>query len=210
MAKDKHKINIKEVNEHIKGNKMAEAEGQGKKYIFKIVLLGDPGVGKSSLITRFVHNRFQASYLMTIGVDILSKQLFVGKDEVLFLISDIGGQERFASVREKFYRGARGCFLVFDLTRNNTLNSVKAWKKGLESVEEDVIYFLIGNKADLKEQVAVSQESIDAIVEELNLPKDSFFITSAKTGEKVEEAFVTFSKELMKAVEKKRVEVGLE
>lgn len=189
---------------------MAEVEGQGKKYIFKIVLLGDPGVGKSSLITRFVHNRFQASYLMTIGVDILSKQLFVGKDEVLFLISDIGGQERFASVREKFYRGARGCFLVFDLTRNNTLNSVKAWKKGLESVEEDVIYFLIGNKADLKEQVAVSQESIDAIVEELNLPKDSFFITSAKTGEKVEESFVTFSKELMKAVEKKRVEVGLE
>ncbi len=189
---------------------MAEEEGHGKKYIFKIVLLGDPGVGKSSLITRFVHNRFQASYLMTIGVDILSKQLFVGKDEVLFLISDIGGQERFASVREKFYRGARGCFLVFDLTRNNTLNSVKAWKKGLESVEEDVIYFLIGNKADLKEQSAVSQESIDAIIEELNLPKESFFITSAKTGEKVEEAFVTFSKELMRAVEKKRVEVGLE
>ena len=58
---------------------MAE-EGHGKKYIFKIVLLGDPGVGKSSLITRFVHNRFQASYLMTIGVDILSKQLFVGQD----------------------------------------------------------------------------------------------------------------------------------
>lgn len=185
-------------------------EEQGKKYIFKIVLLGDPGVGKSSLITRFVHNRFQSSYLMTIGVDILSKQLFVGNDEVLFLISDIGGQERFASVREKFYRGSRGCFLVFDLTRENTLSSVKAWKKGLDAVEEDVIYFLIGNKADLKEQVSVSDESIHAIIEELNLPKETFFITSAKTGEKVEEAFVTFSKELMKAVEKKRVEVGLD
>jgi len=183
-------------------------EEHGKKYIFKIVLLGDPGVGKSSLITRFVHNRFQSSYLMTIGVDILSKQLFVGKDEVLFLISDIGGQERFASVREKFYRGSRGCFLVFDLTRENTLNSVKAWKKGLDAVEEDVIYFLIGNKADLKEQV--SDERIQAIIEELNLPKETFFVTSAKTGEKVEEAFVTFSKELMKAVEKKRVEVGLD
>ena len=189
---------------------MTEDEVQGKKYIFKIVLLGDPGVGKSSLITRFVHNRFQASYLMTIGVDILSKQLFVENDEVLFLISDIGGQERFASVREKFYRGARGCFLVYDLTRNNTLSSLKAWKKGLESVEEDAIYFLIGNKADLNEQIAVSQENIDTIIQELNIPKDSFFITSAKTGEKVEDAFRTFAQELMKDVERKRVEFGLD
>ena len=196
-------------------------EVQEKKYIFKIVLLGDPGVGKSSLITRFVHNRFQASYLMTIGVDILSKQLFVErekkstdfsgesiKDEVLFLISDIGGQERFASVREKFYRGARGCFLVFDLTRSNTLASIKEWQKGLEGVEEEVIYFLIGNKADLKEQISVSDESIEDMVRELNIPKDSFFITSAKTGEKVEEAFVTFAIELMKAVEQKRVDLS--
>lgn len=189
---------------------MTEDEGQGKKYIFKIVLLGDPGVGKSSLITRFVHNKFQASYLMTIGVDILSKQLFVENDEVLFLISDIGGQERFASVREKFYRGARGCFLVYDLTRNNTLSSLKAWKKGLESVEEDAIYFLIGNKADLKEQIAVSQENIDTIIQELNIPKDSFFVTSAKTGEKVEDSFRTFAQELMKDVERKRIEFGLD
>ena len=87
---------------------------------------------------------------------------------------------------------------------------MKAWKKGLESVEEDAIYFLIGNKADLKEQIAVSQENIDTIIQELNIPKDSFFITSAKTGEKVEDAFRTFAQELMKDVERKRVEFGLD
>lgn len=188
---------------------MAEKK-QGRKYIFKIVLLGDPGVGKSSLITRFVHNRFSASYLMTIGVDILSKQLFVGDDEVLFLISDIGGQERFASVREKFYRGAKGCLLVFDLTRENTLTSLNLWKKGLDSVEDEVIFFVVGNKADLKEQVVISDDETYKLVEELKLPKESFFITSAKTGEKVEDAFITFAKELMAAVEKKRVEVGMD
>ena len=191
-------------------NDTNEEEKKGKKYIFKIVLLGNPGVGKSSLITRFVHNRFSSSYLMTIGVDILSKQLFVGKDEVLFLISDIGGQERFASVREKFYRGAKGCLLVFDLTRENTLYALKEWKRGLDSVEEDVIYFVVGNKADLKEQIVVEREEALQIVHELQLPEESFFITSAKTGEHVEEAFVTFAKELIKAVEKKRIEVGLE
>ncbi|MHA1399199.1 MAG: Rab family GTPase [Candidatus Heimdallarchaeaceae archaeon] len=180
---------------------------QGKKYIFKIVLLGDPGVGKSSLISRYVHNRFESSYMITIGVDILSKQLFVGDDEVLFLISDIGGQERFSSVREKFYRGSKGCFLVFDLTRANTLESIREWKRGLDGVEDDVIFFVIGNKADLKDQIAVEEEEAIAIVNELNLPTDSFFITSAKTGEKVEEAFQTFARELIKAVEKKRVEV---
>lgn len=183
---------------------------KGKKYIFKIVLLGHPGVGKSSLITRFVHNRFSASYLMTIGVDILSKQLFVGNDEVLFLISDIGGQERFASVREKFYRGAKGCLLVFDLTRENTLEALSAWKSGLDGVEDDVIYFVVGNKADLKDQIVVSREEALKVVRELELPENSFFITSAKTGEHVEEAFATFARELIKSVEKRRIEAGLE
>ncbi|MHA1853892.1 MAG: hypothetical protein ACTSUF_10370, partial [Candidatus Heimdallarchaeaceae archaeon] len=92
----------------------------------------------------------------------------------------------------------------------NTLTSIKEWKRGLEGVEEEVIYFLIGNKADLKEQVTVEDENIKEMIKELKIPEDSFFITSAKTGEKVEEAFVTFAKELMKAVERKRVEVGLE
>ena len=186
---------------------MSVERAQGKKYIFKIVLLGDPGVGKSSLISRYVHNRFESSYMITIGVDILSKQLFVGEDEVLFLISDIGGQERFSSVREKFYRGAKGCFLVFDLTRPNTLESVREWKRGLDGVEDEVIFFVIGNKADLKDQVAVESGDPLKLVKELNLPEEVFFITSAKTGEKVEEAFQTFARELIKAVEKKRVEV---
>ena len=125
----------------------------------------------------FLMNGLEIRTARTISTQVFS--FFVGKDEVLFLISDIGGQERFASVREKFYRGARGCFLVFDLTRENTLASVKAWKKGLDAVEEDVIYFLIGNKADLREQISVSDESIQEIIKELDLPQETFFITSA-------------------------------
>ncbi len=189
---------------------MSTRSTKGRKYIFKIVLLGPPGVGKSSLISRYVHNKFESSYLITIGVDILSKQLHLGDDEVLFLISDIGGQERFAGVREKFYRGAKGCFLVFDLTREDTLESLQEWKAGLDKVEDDVIFFVIGNKADLRDQISMVEQKAKEIVASLGLKEESFFITSAKTGEKVEEAFMTFAKELIKAVEKKRVEVGLE
>ena len=166
-------------------------------YNFKILLLGDAAVGKTSLVQRFVHNRFANSYLMTIGMEPSEK--FVELDDgtvVALSIWDLAGQERFRFIRHTFYKGARAALLVFDLTRNSTLENIEKWNKEFtNSCGKKALKILIGNKNDLKDQIAVSEEECQAVNEKIN---SLYFIrTSALTGEHVNEAFLTIAKYLV-------------
>ncbi|MHA2357279.1 MAG: Rab family GTPase [Candidatus Heimdallarchaeaceae archaeon] len=171
-------------------------------YNFKVLLLGSAAVGKTSLVQRFVHDRFDSSYLMTIGMEPSEKHVKL-KDgtHVALSIWDLAGQERFRFIRHTFYKGAKAALLVFDLTRTATLEEVKKWEKEfVENCGSKLIKILVGNKSDLKNQIAVSDDECKDIQKEI---KSQLFIrTSALTGKHVDEAFSSLAEHLVEHAKK--------
>jgi small GTP-binding protein len=123
----------------------------------KVLLTGAAAVGKTSLVQRFIKNRFAANYKLTVGVDILTKDVEFRPGEIATLsIWDIGGQQRFEFIRSTFYKGAAGALLVFDLTREQTYTETRKWLTEIRQFAgERIPFVLIGNKADLIEDVGM-------------------------------------------------------
>lgn len=166
----------------------------------KICLLGSFAVGKTSLVERFVHNRFDEKYLTTIGVKISQKVLPPIKDnqsgkmiQHTFLIWDIAGLDKFDSVAKNYFRGAAGALAVADLTRPETIGHISHVCDKLKSVNPDACVVVLGNKLDIfkEDQKTLSELKTTAA----NFSSD-MILTSAKTGEQVEEAFVNLSQKI--------------
>ncbi|MHA1680204.1 MAG: Rab family GTPase [Promethearchaeota archaeon] len=159
-------------------------------YKVKLLLAGPAAVGKTSLIRRFVKSSFQADYKLTIGVDILTKDVSLQNGEVATLsIWDVGGQKRFEFIRTTFYKGASGALLVFDLTRPETYNEVTTkWAQEIIRFCPDIPTVLIGNKADLLAQLGRTSDPAYAAgwAQQVNT---IYIETSALEGQNVEEAF---------------------
>ncbi|MFX0132743.1 MAG: GTP-binding protein [Candidatus Hodarchaeota archaeon] len=160
---------------------------------FKLLLLGDGAVGKTTLIKRFIKGTFRSDYKMTVGVDVFTKNVNLGPEQnlVTFTIFDIAGQQRFEVVRTAFYKGATGALIVFDLTRNHTFRNVEKWVKELRIFAGSIPFIIIGNKSDLKEFRLIRDSEINSLTDELS---SQYIETSAKTGEHVEEAFHKLAK----------------
>jgi len=175
----------------------------GKKFLFKVVLIGEGGVGKTSTLNRFVKNQFQEQYILTIGANFLKKEVKFKKTTVNLIIWDMAGQSRFASFRKNFYTDTSGALLIFDLTRADTYYKLENWIKELNESAGEIPFVLIGNKCDLLEDLG---RSIDPIkTEEFARNRNSIYIeTSAKTGENVEEAFKELTRRM---AESKGVEI---
>ncbi len=160
------------------------------EYSFKVIIIGPPAVGKTSLLNRFVHNEFDLSYKLTIGVDFLTKTLeYQPSNKAKLQIWDIGGQERFKFLHRSFYDGAFGALVVFDLTRQQTFSGMKTWISEMRSIlADDIPKIIIGNKADLIPDIGLVIDRNE--VEEYSENHGCIYIeTSAKTGENVELAF---------------------
>ena len=162
--------------------------------LYKICLLGDGGVGKTSLRKRFLGKGFQSGYILTIGADFAVQDLRVDDIQYKFQIWDLAGQQRFSAVRALYYKGSHGAILVFDQTRLDSLYNLMKWREELFSnVGFQIPYIILGNKSDLPG--AISQEEIDAFVqksqtEKQDVPFDIKYLkTSAKSGLNVTEAF---------------------
>lgn len=155
------------------------------KYSLKVVVVGDPSVGKSSLIRRFSDNKFDASYTPTIGTDFNLKIVKLPGIQVAMTIWDIGGHEQFADIRNFYYQGANCAIIVFDITRKKTFKSVKIWKEDIEKWTGKIPLAIFGNKIDLDNR-EISQKDINKLQNEINA---LYFETSAKTGDNVNSAF---------------------
>jgi small GTP-binding protein len=164
----------------------------------KVLLTGAAAVGKTSLVQRFIKNRFAANYKLTVGVDILTKDVEFRQGEIATLsIWDIGGQQRFEFIRSTFYKGAAGALLVFDLTREQTYTETRKWLTEIRQFAgENIPFVLIGNKVDLIEDVGVVIDRKEA--EAFAKKEGSIYIeTSAKTGVKVDNAFTELTRRII-------------
>ncbi|MFX1325298.1 MAG: Rab family GTPase [Promethearchaeota archaeon] len=164
-------------------------------YQFKIIVVGEPTVGKTSLILRYTDNAFRRAYVSTLGVHV-SNKVFKTEDSAIIqlVLWDIGGQEKFSLMRRQFYQGSDALFLVFDLTNPETFNTIPKWYsdilKEITISKDEIMGFVVGNKKDLKDQIKIAFDRAKDLADSINL---KYVETSALSGENVDEAFTTIA-----------------
>lgn len=161
----------------------------------KVCMLGEFGVGKTSLVTRFVENKYDDSYLSTIGVKVSRKPVSFDGLDLNMLLWDLAGGRTFGAAKGSYLKGASGALIVFDLTRQETFDLVSYYLQQLMEANSHAALVLIGNKTDLHDQAQVSLEDVEKLAQELACP---FFMTSAKSGSHVEEAFERLGRLILK------------
>eukprot|EP01036_Dinobryon_divergens_P027419 gene27419-36191_t len=160
----------------------------------KVVLLGDTGVGKSSLVLRFVTNNFKPYSESTIGASFMSKMVTVNSKPIKFQIWDTAGQEKYHSLAPMYYRGAAAAIIVYDITRENTFKTLKTWVEELKSKgPKDIIIAIAGNKADLEEMREVDSKQARSYAEDIGA---MYLETSAKDDLNVQDIFTSLSHRL--------------
>ena len=172
--------------------------------IFKILIIGDSGVGKSNLLLRYVKNEFASDMRSTVGVEFGTKMLKIENYDVKAQIWDTAGQERYRAITSAYYKGAKGVLIVYDITRKNSFENVDKWLNDFKmKSDEDAAIVIVGNKSDLinEREVSIEEATLKAQVNHL-----AFFETSAKENENVHSAFISLITQVVKNYKKNNSE----
>ena len=170
-------------------------DNQKIKLNFKILILGESEVGKTSLLLKYVDHVFPEQHIATIGVEYKDK--FINRDnyDIRLQIWDTAGQERFHSIAKNIYRNTNGVLYVYDITKRESFANIKGWIKDLQNVDVDIKGIILGNKSDLEENRVIQKEELDDISKKYKMP---YLETSAKDNINVNEAFELIVDELLK------------
>jgi len=177
-----------------------------KKVLLKVIILGDSGVGKTSLFNKFINDKFSKQYQATIGADFLTKEIVIDDKLVTMQIWDTAGQERFQSLGVAFYRGADACMLVYDITDQKSFDSLDTWmtefiNQASPKNAKEFPFVILGNKADLAKTKRQVQEA-KALAFCKGKNEVPFYETSAKDNINVEQAFHTVARNALQREEK--------
>ncbi|KAI6120502.1 GTPase [Pisolithus thermaeus] len=179
-------------------------EGSDYDYLFKVVLIGDSGVGKSNLLSRFTRNQFNMDSKSTIGVEFATRSINVDGKLIKAQIWDTAGQERYRAITSAYYRGAVGALLVYDISKQATFANVTRWLKELrDHADSNIVIMLVGNKSDLKHLRAVPTEEATNFATQNEL---SFIETSALDASNVDSAFQTILTDIYRIVSSKTLD----
>ncbi|OLL22438.1 Ras-related protein Rab-11B [Neolecta irregularis DAH-3] len=173
-------------------------------FLFKVVLIGDSGVGKSNLLSRFTRNEFNLESKSTIGVEFATRSIQVDKKVIKAQIWDTAGQERYRAITSAYYRGAVGALLVYDISKQITYENVNRWLKELrDHADSNIVIMLVGNKSDLRHLRAVPTDEAEKFAETNDL---HFIETSALDATHVEDAFTKILKGIYDIVSSKQLD----
>jgi len=172
-------------------------------YLFKIVLIGDSGVGKSNLLSRFTRSEFNLESKSTIGVEFATRSIQVDGKITKAQIWDTAGQERYRAITSAYYRGAVGALLVYDIAKHLTFENIERWLRELrDHADQNIVIMIVGNKSDLRHLRAVPTEEAKEFAEKHRL---SFIETSALDSTNVETAFRSILTDIYHIVSQKAI-----
>jgi Ras-related protein Rab-1A len=153
-------------------------------YLFKILLIGDSGVGKTAILSKFVDDQFIDNYISTIGVDFRIKTIDLDNKIIKLQIWDTAGQERFRTITSTYYRGARGIFIVFDLTNLDSYLNISKWLDEINKYSINCCIYIVGTKKDLYDKRVITPNMINLIKQQYN-----YIEVSALNGHNISQAF---------------------
>jgi Ras-related protein Rab-2A len=177
------------------------------KYLFKIIIVGESGVGKSCLLLQFTDKRFNINHDITIGVEFGAKMVEIDEHDIKLQIWDTAGQESFRAITRSYYRNSAGAVLVYDISRRKTFKAIQKWLQEIResSTDGNIMITLVGNKCDNERTREISYDEGKKLAESNNM---GFFETSAKTGHNIKELFMNLTSVIYEKVNNGEIPVN--